>query len=155
MIHYQLRCDAGHSFDGWFRDSAAFERQAKRGLVECPSCASTKVERALMAPAIGAGARTKGRAAPAPQPQAPAAAKAVAGPKVPAEVMAQLQRMRAEIEARCEYVGPAFAEEARRIHNGESERTGIYGEATPEEAAALREDGIEVAAIPWVPRSDA
>lgn len=162
MIHYQLRCDAGHAFDGWFKDSAGFDRQARRGLVECPSCASTKVERALMAPAIGAGARTKGRAGPPPAPApspvpaaAGPAAKAVTGPKLPAEVMAQLQRMRAEVEARCDYVGPAFAEEARAIHRGESERAGIYGEATREEAEALREEGIEIAAIPWVPRSDA
>jgi hypothetical protein len=88
-------------------------------------------------------------AAPAPMPEA-----AVAGPKIPAEMLAKLQRMRAEIEARCEYVGKEFATEARRIHAGESERTGIYGEATREEAEALREDGINVASIPWVPRAD-
>jgi hypothetical protein len=149
MIHYALHCDAGHEFDGWFKDIAGFEAQARRGLVECPACGGTKVSRALMAPAIGQAAKQKGRAAPPAVP-----AKVAAGPKVPAEVQAQLQRLRAEIEAKCDYVGPAFAEEARRIAAGESERTGIYGEATREEAEALREDGIAVAAIPWVPRAD-
>jgi hypothetical protein len=78
-----------------------------------------------------------------------------AGPRIPAEMLAKLQRMRAEVEARCDYVGRDFAAEARRIAAGESERqAGIYGEATREEAEALRDDGIEVAAIPWVPRAD-
>jgi hypothetical protein len=156
MIHYHLRCDDGHGFDGWFKDIAAFEKLAKRGLVECPTCGGTKVSRALMAPAIGASARTKGQvelpqaAAPAPPP----AEKSVAGPPIPAEMMAKLQRMRAEIEARCDYVGKDFADEARKIHAGESERTGIYGETSKEEAEALREEGINVASIPWVPRAD-
>lgn len=161
MIHYTLRCDNGHEFDGWFKDSAAFDRQAKRGLVECPGCGATRVSRALMAPAIGAGARRKGRrdpvgAGPAPPSGAPAppAETAVAGPKIPAEMMAALQRMRAEIEARCDYVGKDFAAEARKLHAGESARSGIYGEATRAEAEALREEGIQVASIPWVRRAD-
>jgi hypothetical protein len=155
MIHYQLRCDAGHAFDGWFRDIAAFESQARRRLVECPVCGGTGVSRALMAPAIGAAAKQKGRDAPAePPPAVSPPAKAAAGPKVPAAVLAQLQRLRAEIEANCDYVGPAFADEARAIAAGESTRTGIYGEATRDEAEALREEGIEIAAIPWVPRAD-
>jgi len=155
MIHYQLRCDDGHEFDGWFKDSSAFEKLAGRGLVDCPACGSSKVTRALMAPAIGAAARRKGKPDPAPTPTPAAApAAAVAGPGIPAELMAKLQRMRAEIEARCDYVGKEFAAEARRIAAGESERTGIYGEATREEAEALHEEGIAVAAIPWVPRAD-
>jgi hypothetical protein len=77
----------------------------------------------------------------------------MAGP-VPAQVVAILQRMRAEVEKHCDYVGSDFAEEARKIHRGESERKGIYGEATESEAEALREEGVEVASIPWVPRAD-
>jgi hypothetical protein len=154
MIHYQLRCEAGHEFDGWFRDSATFDRQAKRGLVGCPECGSAKVSRALMAPAIGAGARRRGAVEVLPPEPAPPPARAAGGPGIPAALMAQLQRMRAEIEARCDYVGASFAEEARAIHEGRSERTGIYGEATREEADSLREDGIAVAAIPWVKRAD-
>jgi hypothetical protein len=156
MIHYQLRCSQSHEFDGWFKDSAAFEKQARRGLVECPECGDTKVERALMAPALP----KKGRAAPPEEPASPsspgtpvAAPKATAGP-MPAQVFAMLQRMRSEVEKNCDYVGGQFAEEARKIHRGESEKRGIYGEATPEQAEALAEDGIEVSQIPWVPRAD-
>src|SRR6185312_12879057 len=157
MIHYQLRCSQSHEFDGWFKDSAAFEKQARRGLVECPECGDSKVERALMAPAVP----RKGRAPspptePAREPPSgvPAAApKATAGP-MPAQVFAMLQRMRSEVEKNCDYVGGQFAVEARKIHRGESEKRGIYGEATPEQAEALAEDGIEVSQIPWVPRAD-
>lgn len=159
MIHYQLRCDDGHEFDGWFKDIAAFEKLARRGLVECPTCGGTGVKRALMAPAIGAAAKRQGRPAasggpPVPAQPDPSPETAVAGPRIPAELLAKLQRMRAEIEARCDYVGRDFAAEARRIHAGESERSGIYGEASREEAEALREEGINVASIPWVPRAD-
>lgn len=153
MIHYQLRCDADHAFDGWFRDSAAFDAQAKGGLLSCPACGSGTVVRALMAPALG-----RKREAPAQvavQPPAPPVAPptAVAG-HMPDAMRAMLQKMRAEVEKKCDYVGPGFAEEARRIHNGESAARGIYGEATPEQAERLAEDGIAVAQIPWVPRSD-
>jgi hypothetical protein len=156
MIHYALRCHDEHAFDGWFKDSATFEKMAARGLVDCPTCGSTRVERALMAPAIGAGAKGKGRAQakPAPAQPAPAAAaapvaKAAAGP-MPAQMVAMLQKLRSEIERNCDYVGPRFAEEARRIHEGEAEPRGIYGEATPEEAEALKDDGIGFETIPWV-----
>lgn len=152
MIHYALRCDSAHEFDGWFKDSAAFERMAKRGLVDCPQCGSTKVSRALMAPAVAAS-RAPAPAAPPPAPPAPAEGKAVAG-QVPAAALAMLQRMRAEIEKHCDYVGPRFAEEARKIHAGESDARGIYGEATAEDAEALREEGIGFRTIPWVPRAD-
>jgi len=159
MIHYQLRCDQAHEFDGWFKDSAAFEKQAKRGLVECPECGDTRVTRALMAPAVAKkGNRTAVPAPSEPQPPPPPAAspepaKAAAGP-IPAQVYAMLQRMRAQVEKNCDYVGERFAAEARKIHSGETERRGIYGEATREEAEALAEDGIEVSRIPWVPRAD-
>lgn len=160
MIRYQLRCENGHGFDGWFRDSATFEKQAAAGLVECPSCASTRVERALMTPAIPKKGRPARNAAPEapPAPLRPTAAApaptAVAG-RMPAELRAVLARLRAEVERTCDYVGPAFAEEARKMHRGESERRGIYGETTPEEAEALREEGVEFASLPWVPLSDA
>jgi hypothetical protein len=165
MIHYQLRCAAGHGFDGWFPDSASFDKQAKAGLVECPHCGTAKVERALMAPAIRKS-RRKALPAPVPAPEAeatPAAApapppealpaRAAAGP-MPAQVVALLQRMRAEVEKNCDYVGKDFAEEARKIHMGETEERGIYGEATQAEAEALAEEGIDIARLPWVPRAD-
>jgi hypothetical protein len=148
MIHYQLRCGEAHEFDGWFKDSATFERQAQRGLVECPVCGATEIHRALMAPAVTTReiAATPPVAAPVPVKQA--------GGKLPAHVLAMLQRMRAEVEKHCDYVGPEFAEEARRIHRGESDRRGIYGESNPDEARALADEGIEISQIPWVPRAD-
>jgi hypothetical protein len=169
MIHYQLRCAASHEFDGWFQDSAGFDKLAAAGLVECPHCGGTQVARALMAPAVRKS-RRKVTAPPAaeekpPAPEAPATTALVpadsggmsqrvaAGP-IPAQLLAMLQRMRAEVEKSCDYVGDGFAEEARRIHNGEVEARGIYGEATEAEAEALAEDGIDIARLPWVPRAD-
>jgi hypothetical protein len=162
MIHYQLRCTSTaeeHAFDGWYKDSAAFDTLAKAGLVECPVCGGTQVARALMAPAIpkkGRPARNAAMPAPVPPAESPPgpAAQAAAGP-MPAQMRAMLQRLRQEVERNCDYVGADFAEEARRMHNGESERRGIFGEATDAETEALREDGIEVARIPWVPLPDA
>jgi hypothetical protein len=153
MIHYQLRCGQAHGFDGWFKDSASFEKQAKRGLIECPECGGTDVERALMAPAL-----TRREALPVPvdAPPAPAAASAekVAAGRLPAQMMAALQRIRAEVEKNCDYVGPDFADQARAMHRGEVEPKGIYGETTEEQAESLAEEGIGVAKIPWVPRAD-
>lgn len=155
MIHYQLRCDDGHEFDGWFNSSAGFDKQAKRGLLECPHCGGIKVERALMTPAVP----KKGQAAQpvatpaAPPPEAPAQV-VVTGERVPDHIRAMLQKLRAEVEKNCDYVGDGFASEARRIHNGETGARAIYGETTPEEAEALAEDGIDVSRIPWVPRAD-
>ncbi len=157
MIHYQLRCSADHHFDGWFRDSAAFDAQAERGLVSCPACGDTVVNRALMAPRIKKGAAVVD-ASGAPDVVPAPAAPEKAGVVVPDHVRAMLQKLRAEVERNCDYVGPGFAEEARRIHRGESGpregARGIYGESTPEQAEALADEGIEVARIPWVPRAD-
>lgn len=160
MIHYQLQCADGHGFDGWFRDSEAFDQQASQGLLECPVCGSLKVERALMTPSVP----RKGRIAmlPAPPAAPPAAAAPQATPaaaptqerRLPDHVRVMLQRLRAEVEKNCDYVGDGFADEARRIHRGESDRRGIYGEASPTEAEALADEGIEIARIPWVPRAD-
>jgi len=160
MIHYQLQCASAHGFDGWFRDSAAFDAQAARGLVECPTCGDTEIRRALMTPAVP----KKGRVLvappetppPSPSPPSPAADTpiAVAGERLPDHVRAMLQRVRAEVEKNCDYVGEQFADEARKIHRGESEVRGIYGETTPEQAEALADEGIEVNRIPWVPRAD-
>jgi len=154
MIHYQLQCSHAHEFDGWFKDSATFDRQAKRGLVECPICGDTKVTRALMAPAVST--REHVAQAPTPvEPLVPATVEPAPPPqRMPAQVVAMLQRMRAEVEKNCDYVGPEFAEEARRMHRGESDRRGIYGETTKDQAEALAEEGIEIASIPWVPRAD-
>jgi len=153
MIHYQLRCAHEHEFDGWFKDSAAFDKQARHGLIACPTCGDAKVARAMMAPAVAT------RAAPPPRPAPPVPAKveaktgAVAGP-MPDHVRAMLQRVRAEVEKNCDHVGDRFAEEALRIHRGEAKPRGIYGDATPEQAESLAEEGVEISRIPWVPRAE-
>ena len=153
IIHYQLRCGQSHGFDGWFKDSASFEKQAKRGLIECPECGGTDVERALMAPAL---AKRESLPAPvaAPEPPAPAEVPEKAAVRLPAQMLAALQRMRAEVEKNCDYVGPEFADKARAMHRGDVEPKSIYGEATDEQAESLAEEGIEIGRIPWVPRAD-
>ncbi len=156
MIHYQLRCSQSHGFDGWFKDSASFEKQAKRGLIECPECGGTEVERALMAPAL---AKREALPVPVAPPSPPAEAASattekVAAGRLPAQMLAVLQRMRAEVEKNCDYVGPEFADKARAMHRGDAEPKPIYGETTEEQAESLAEEGIAVAKIPWVPRAD-
>jgi hypothetical protein len=143
MIRYDLICDKGHEFDAWFSDSAAYDKQVKRGLVECAHCRSIKIEKQLMRPNVGA--KSNQRAEPAQQ--------MVAGPVDPRmQAMAQMVReFRKHVEKNAENVGDKFAEEARKIHYKESEDRGIYGNATPQEARELLEEGIEVHPIPVLP----
>jgi len=154
MIHYTLRCGSDHEFDGWFQSSTSFDEQAAASLIDCPICADRRIERALMTPNV-----TTRRSAPPAEP-APAAAPPenaatmAAVQTLPDHLRAMLQRVRAEVEAHCDYVGPSFAETARQIHDGTEAPRPIYGQATPEEAQQLAEDGIDVARIPWVPRAD-
>jgi hypothetical protein len=169
MIHYQLQCDQDHSFDGWFKDSASFDRQAELGLIACPLCNSVKIGRALMAPALGRGSRrgqdipSSGEAAPATALAASEGAvtalatpshAATAGAAMPDKLRSLLHRLRSEVEKNCDNVGRDFAEQARRIHYGERKPRGIYGETTPSEAEALADEGIAFGVMPWVRRSD-
>jgi hypothetical protein len=133
MIRYALRCDHEHQFEAWFADSDGYDDQAARGLVECPFCASKQVRKAIMAPAV---AGTKKTAAPD------------AGPQMQTMVMEAMAKVREHVEAEFDYVGDAFAREARAIHEGVSEHRDIYGEATPAEVKALKEDGVPVAPLP-------
>ena len=151
-----LRCDGGHEFEAWFRSSGEFDRQAECGLVACAACGSHAVVRGLMAPALVGGARAPAsEAGEAAAPAAPAApSRAVAGGAMPDQVRALLSRMRSEIERHCEDVGRGFADEALRMHRGEAEHRGIYGEATETEREALADEGVEIARIPWLPRSE-
>jgi hypothetical protein len=107
-----------------------------------------------MAPAVAKGREAPPAAEPVPAGPAAPPPVAASAERLPDHVRAALQRLRAEVERHCDYVGPAFAEEARRIHRGESAERGIYGEASEEQAEALAEDGIKVACIPWVPRAE-
>jgi len=160
MILFTLKCSADHEFEGWFRDNAAYERQQRRGLIGCPECGSSKVEKAPMSPRLGRSHKSATVAtAEAPsEPAVPATPPMQASddtPPTPAQVRHALQVLRRHIERNCENVGTQFAAEARRIHKGEAHPRGIYGEATQTETKALLEDGIEIASVPWVPSSDA
>jgi len=152
MIRYALICDKGHDFESWFQDSAAYDKQAKRGLVACPHCGSAKVGKAIMAPRL-AGA--KKRAAPA----APPAVAAVAPEKAPVAMLSpqeqefrvKLKELRDHLTKNADHVGPKFPEEARKMHYGETAHRSIYGEASPEEARRLAEEGIEFHPLPILP----
>lgn len=134
MIRYAVACEHDHEFEGWFPSSDGFDDQAARGLIECPYCASTRVRKAIMAPAV-AGTKKRG-AAPDPTPQ------------MQTMVMEAMAKVREHVEENFDYVGDAFAKEARAIHEGSSEHRDIYGEATPAEVRALKEDGVPVSALP-------
>ena len=142
MIHYDLICDKGHAFDGWFRNSAAYDEQARGGLVTCTQCGSAKVEKQLMAPGIPVKSNRRS--------ETKAVVAAPADPRL-AELMKMMREMRRHVEENAEYVGDRFAEEARKIHYEESEQRGIYGQTTPDEARELIEEGIAVHPLPRLP----
>ena len=143
MIRYALSCEAGHAFDSWFANSAAFDRQAARGLVTCPTCGSAKVEKAIMAPAL-AGGRDTEAAEPDKTPVAIVSKEEV-------ELRKKLKELRDHIVKSADYVGEKFPEEARRMHYGEIEHRSIYGEASAESAKSLAEEGIEFHPLPRLP----
>ncbi len=133
MIKYDLKCTQNHRFEGWFPSSAGFEEQRGAGEIACPDCGSTEVEKALMAPSLSG--------------------KANAGPA--ASLRKELLKLREAVESNSDYVGPRFAEEARKIHYGESEARSIYGETSDKDAKSLAEEGVTFARIPWVPKENA
>jgi hypothetical protein len=158
MIRYSLICNADHGFEGWFRSSADFEGQSKRGLVSCPVCGSTDVTRGLMAPAVQTSRGKAERREPvAALPSAPGEAEPHGRQPVmvpdPAqkELLEALRELRRKVTENADYVGDRFADEARRMHHGETEHRGIYGEATAEETRALAEEGIEFHQLPVLP----
>jgi hypothetical protein len=153
MIHYILRCERGHAFESWFQSSAAYEQQEKRKLVNCPVCGSAKVERGIMAPQI---VSKKGRdiVEPAPAAAMPATTTPASAPLVMAqerEVRAKLRELRDHILSSSDNVGERFPNEARKMHYGDIEHRPIYGEASPDEARALMEEGVEVSTLPLLP----
>ncbi len=136
MIRYALHCDLAHEFEAWFGSSSDYDDQSARGLVQCPVCGSTAVSKQIMAPAV-AGTR-----------------KSADGPdlaKMQGMMMQMAREVRSHVEQNFEYVGDAFAREARDIHEGRSEKREIYGEATPAEVRKLREDGVPCAPLPPAP----
>ena len=153
MIRYNLRCEKGHAFESWFQSSAAYESQEKRRLVSCPACGSVKVERAIMAPQI---VSKKGREVAAPAPAAPAevTTSSESTPLLMAqerELRAKLKEVRDHLVKNADYVGQKFPEEARKMHYGEIDHRSIYGEASPDEAKDLHEEGIEFHPLPVLP----
>lgn len=154
MIRYTLRCDKGHSFESWFQSSAAYESQEKRKLVSCPSCGSTKVERAIMAPQV---VSKKGRETVAPAAVEASAADATTQASTPLlmaqelELRAKIKELRDHIVKNADNVGDRFPNEARKMHYGDIEHRPIYGEASPEEARSLIDEGVEVSPLPVLP----
>jgi hypothetical protein len=146
MIRYDLQCEKFHVFDGWFRDSAAYDGQAAAGHVTCPLCGSPQVEKQLMAP--GVAVKANRRSEPQPPPQRLAAGPVDARMR---ELIDAVRQLKAHVEAHADYVGDRFVDEARKIHYCEVEARGIYGEATLEDAKALLEEGIDVHPLPKLP----
>lgn len=153
MIVYALKCAQEHAFEGWFRDAETFDRQAAAGEVLCAVCGDSQVVKAPMAPRLAKrrGDRSEGDRSEGDRGAPPAETR----PGLPAEAMKLLAELRQKVEQECDYVGERFSEEARRIHYGEAEKRGIYGEASEEQARELTDEGIEVSKIPWLPRGDA
>ena len=180
MIKYQLICDKNHGFEGWFQGSAAYDEQAANGLIRCPLCDSDQVKRALMTPNLASPKQRKS-AVPSASDQLPANESAASVPSLPASAspassrvghaappdqarvmqaeqvkafgtaLAELRQLRQKITKECRDVGDNFAEEARKIHYGEAEAEGIYGQATQEERESLKDEGIEIFDMPWMP----
>ena len=156
MIRYTLRCERDHAFESWFQSSSAYDSQVRRKLVTCPVCNSTKVEKAIMAPQI---VSKKGRdnAVPTPAPAPAAPAETTASESTPLlmaqerELRAKLKELRDHIVKNADNVGERFPNEARKMHYGDIEHRPIYGEASPDEARSLIDEGIEVTPLPVLP----
>lgn len=137
MIRFSLCCDRDHDFDGWFRDNADFDTQKKRGLVSCPVCNSPKVEKALMAPSVQTGRKRE---------------KVALGMNAEQkQLMGKLKELADKVKQNADYVGDKFPEEARKIHFGEADPRGIYGEASPDDVKELLDDGVEIMQLPTIP----
>ena len=159
MIRYRLNCPKKHEFEGWFASSDAFEVQVKKKQVACPACGATKVVKALMAPNVVTSeqkaASRKHRKAASAEPTASPAAEPLAPQIAPSPeqraALKQLRELRDKVLAKSDYVGPRFADEARRMHAGETNARGIHGEANLDDVKSLVEDGIEVYPVPVLP----
>ncbi|MFZ5913650.1 MAG: DUF1178 family protein [Pseudomonadota bacterium] len=141
MIRYDLRCDKEHVFEAWFANSSAYDEQAASGALSCPICDSKTVSKAIMAPNIARKGSTERKHA-----------RKIAHGQ--AEMRRFLRKVREHVEQNADHVGTQFPEEARKIHYGERPPANIYGDATPEEVQELREEGVDIAAIPWIDREN-
>ena len=140
VISFNLICKNDHEFEGWFRNSADFDRQAKKQLIACPDCDNTEVTKSLMAPVVGAKDTVRaGRTEKAEQAR---------------KVRKMLGEVRDYVETNFDDVGDDFTDEARKIYYGESDERPIYGNATDEDAKDLADEGVPVGKLPWVKRAD-
>lgn len=137
MIRFNLRCRKDHVFEAWFPDGADYERQSADGKLACPTCGSSKIDKAPMAPSVAKSGRAE---------------RAAEESRKAGEVKKALSELRKKVEEHCDYVGPEFTEEALKIHFGETEKRNIYGEASDQEEKRLKDEGISFGRIPWVPR---
>jgi len=150
MIRYALRCHHDHAFESWFQSSSAYDAQISAGLVNCPVCGTSKVEKAIMAPQI---VSRKGRDTPEPAESRNQPEMAPPGLMMTREqeLRARLRQLRDHVLKSADNVGPRFPTEARAMHYGDIDSRPIYGEASTEEAKALIEEGIEITALPTLP----
>ena len=146
MIKYALICEQQHEFESWFAGSDAYDKQAKRGLLTCPVCNSSKVEKAIMAPRLSGTRKGKERAT-----ETPAATSVAMLTPQEQQLRAKLKELREHITKNADYVGQKFPEEARKMHYGDIEHRSIYGEASLEAAKELSEEGIELHPLPVLP----
>ena len=142
MIRYTLRCEKKHEFEAWFRSSDDYDRAAPDGKVPCPMCGATRVEKAIMAPAVKGTKKDRGAEEKVQL--------AAVNPREEA-LRGVIKELRQKLTENADYVGDRFAEEARKIHYKEAEARGIYGEATGDEAKALAEEGVEFHPLPVLP----
>jgi len=154
MIRYKLNCAEGHTFEAWFSSSKGYDAQVQRKQVTCPLCGTADVKKAIMSPRV-ARPRSRKAAAPVEAPAATTPAPAVEPQHMlngeQRKLLAQMRQLRDEMLSKSDYVGPRFAQEARRIHNEDSPARGIHGEATPQEVAELKEEGVEIYPVPVLP----
>jgi hypothetical protein len=150
VIRYSLVCDKGHAFESWFQSSAAYDKQQKRNLVSCPLCGSDKVDKAIMAPRLK---RTDRAPVAEPSPPTPSETPTPVAMMSPQEqeFRTKLKELREHLTKNADNVGKKFPEEARKMHYGEIEHRSIYGEASPDDARALHEEGIEFHPLPVLP----
>jgi hypothetical protein len=159
MIRYALICAKGHDFESWFQNSAAYDKQRKRKLVECPVCGDVKIEKAIMAPRVAGTKKRNKPSSPVPMPVSDAPAASAEEIKAPVamvspqeqEFRTKLKELREHLTKNSNYVGQKFPEEARKMHYGEIEHRSIYGEASPRDAKELHEEGIEFHPLPVLP----
>ena len=148
MIRYTLKCDNEHQFESWFKSADAFSSLAAAGLVECPSCGTSRVEKSLMAPSVSTSRKKADPPLEAPKPNAQPVVSA------PDPKMAEaLEQLRTHVEKNSDYVGPNFASEATAMHLGDKPARSIYGEVAPEDAKRLAEDGVPALPLPFIPKA--